>query len=69
MAKFIAWDVGGRDRVRGAMVKLASEGSQGIIFTIDGTDFERMDYARVDIDKVLEPSFVVTPILFVVTKV
>ncbi|CAF1103763.1 unnamed protein product [Adineta steineri] len=49
---FTVWDVGGQDKIR-PLWRHYFTGSQGLIFVVDSTDYERMDEARRELEKIL----------------
>ncbi|UJR14148.1 hypothetical protein I4U23_001142 [Adineta vaga] len=49
---FTVWDVGGQDKIR-PLWRHYYTGSQGLIFVIDSTDYERVDEARRELEKIL----------------
>ncbi|CAF1353331.1 unnamed protein product [Rotaria sordida] len=49
---FTVWDVGGQDKIR-PLWRHYYTGSQGLIFVVDSSDYERIDEARRELEKIL----------------
>ncbi|CAF2555625.1 unnamed protein product [Rotaria sp. Silwood2] len=49
---FTVWDVGGQDKIR-PLWRHYYTGSQGLIFVVDSTDYERIDEACRELQKIL----------------
>lgn len=66
--KFIAWDVGGSDRIE-ALWNPYYQDSHGIIFVVDSSDKDQISSAKYELDKILNRSQVKdTPLLVLATK-
>ncbi|CAF1312131.1 unnamed protein product [Rotaria magnacalcarata] len=50
--QFTVWDVGGQDKIR-PLWRHYYTGSQGLIFVVDSSDYERLDEARRELERVL----------------
>ncbi|BEI88963.1 ARF/SAR superfamily [Cutaneotrichosporon oleaginosum] len=50
--KFNVWDVGGQDKIR-PLWRHYYTGTQGLIFVIDSADRERIDEARLELERIL----------------
>jgi len=65
---FTSWDIGGEDRIR-PLWKYYLENADYLIFVIDSSDYERLNYAKDELFKILhEPSLEGIPILFFANK-
>lgn len=50
---FTVWDIGGQDKIR-SLWRHYYQNTNGIIFVVDSSDRERIDKARVELEKLIE---------------
>ena len=61
---FTVWDIGGQDKIRN-LWRVYFQGTQGLIFVVDSADKERIEEARLELQKLLSEELLANVVLLV----
>lgn len=61
---FTVWDIGGQDKIRN-LWRVYFQGTQGLIFVVDSADKERIEQARLELQKLLSEELLANVVLLV----
>lgn len=61
---FTVWDIGGQDKIRN-LWRVYFQGTQGLIFVVDSADKERIEEARLELQKLLSEELLADVVLLV----
>lgn len=61
---FTVWDIGGQDKIR-SLWRVYFQGTQGLIFVVDSADKERIEEARLELQKLLSEELLANVVLLV----